>query len=159
MTYRITGLDPHQFADIFAREPGAVKAGRARFLEAPADVGTPCRVSLRDAARGERVALIHHTSHDVETPYRSAYAIFVREGAEQAEYVDAVPPVMENRPLALRCFDDAGLLKTARLAMPGEADAAIRAALASDGAIRYIDVHNAAHGCFAARVHRHGDSQ
>ena len=58
-----------------------------------------------------------------------------------------------NRPLAMRAFSTEGMLTTARLALPGQAEAAILELLA-DEAIDYIDVHNAAHGCFAARVER-----
>lgn len=66
---------------------------------------------------------------------------------------DATPPVFEGRPLALRAFDVAGMLRTARLAQPGEADGAIRD-LFADAGTHYIDAHNAAHGCFAARIER-----
>ena len=47
------------------------------------------------------------------------------------------------------------MLQTARLAGPGEVDSAIRD-LFADAAIAYIDAHNAAHGCFAARIERDG---
>ena len=98
--------------------------------------------------------LLHHISHDVATPYRSAYAIFVREAVrERATYRDRTPPVFEGRPLGLRGFGPDHMLKTALLALPGEADETIRALL-SDPSIAYIDAHNAAHGCFAARVER-----
>ena len=50
-------------------------------------------------------------------------------------------------------FGADGNLKNALLALPGEADAKIRELLA-DPAIAYIDAHNAAHGCFAARIDR-----
>ena len=45
------------------------------------------------------------------------------------------------------------MLRNAALAGPGEADAAIRN-LFDEPEIAYIDAHNAAHGCFAARVER-----
>ena len=61
--------------------------------------------------------------------------------------------MFEGRPLGLRGFGADGKLKNALLALPGEADAKIRELLA-DPAIAYIDAHNAAHGCFAARVER-----
>ena len=48
------------------------------------------------------------------------------------------------------------MLKEARLAPPDTADAAIRD-LFADARIAYIHAHNAAHGCFAARVERHGE--
>jgi len=153
MTYAIRGLDPESFAPLFALDDAALAAINARRVTATADRGFPCRVSLDDAKAGEELILLHHTSHDVETPYRSAYAIYVRPGVEAATYRDELPPVFEGRPLALRAFDAEGMLQTARLAGPGEADAAIRDLFADPG-ISYIDAHNAAHGCFAARIER-----
>ncbi|MBA3940120.1 MAG: DUF1203 domain-containing protein [Sphingopyxis sp.] len=153
MTYAITGLSPDAFAPLFAMDDAQLAANNARRVTASADRGFPCRVSLEDAQAGEELILLHHISHDVATPYRSAYAIYVRRGVAAASYRDATPPVFEGRPLALRAFDAAGMLRTARLAGPGEADAAIRDLFADD-AISYIDAHNAAHGCFAARIER-----
>lgn len=153
MTYAITGLAPENFDPLFALEDAELAARGARRVVAAADRGFPCRISLEDARAGEELILLHHISHDVETPYRSAYAIYVRRGVEAATYVDAVPPVFDGRPIALRGFDAANMLRDARLAGPGEADGAIRDLFADD-AIAYIDAHNAAHGCFAARVTR-----
>jgi Protein of unknown function (DUF1203) len=129
------------------------QAGAIR-VTAAADKGWPCRVSLNDAGAGESLILLNHISHDVATPYRSSYAIYVRENAvESAEYVDQTPPVFEGRPIALRAFDADGMLRDAALALPGEADAKIRALFAADD-IAYIHAHNAAHGCFSAKVER-----
>ena len=154
MTYRITGLPMTPFAPLFPLDDGSLAAMRARRLIATADRGFPCRVSLVDARCGEALLLLHHVSHDVATPYRAAYAIYVREHAREAEpFVDCTPPVFEGRPLGLRAFDSEGMLRDARLALPGDADAAIRALFARDE-IAYIHAHNAAHGCFAARIDR-----
>ena len=155
MTYRISGLSPDRFAPLFALGDAALAAMNARRVTATADRGFPCRISLDDARAGEELILLHHTSHDVETPYRSAYAIYVRAGVDAATYRDAVPPVFAGRPIALRAFDAQGMLQSARLAGPDEADGAIRD-LFADAAISYIDAHNAAHGCFAARIERDG---
>lgn len=153
MTYRITGLAPENFASFAAMTDTELAGHGARRVTATGP-GFPCRISLEDASVGESLILLHHVSHDVATPYRSAYAIFVREtAAVAASYIDTPPPVFAGRPLALRAFDADGMLQTAVLALPGEADARIRDVLADD-AIAYIDVHNAAHGCFAARVTR-----
>lgn len=154
MTYRIQGLDPETFAPLFDLDEDALAALHARRVIATADRGFPCRISLADAKAGEDLILLHHTSHDVATPYRSAYAIYVRPNVGAATYIDRTPPVFEGRPLALRAFDAGGMLQTARLAGPGEADGAIRDLFADD-AISYIDAHNAVHGCFAARIERH----
>lgn len=130
MTYRITGLDPAQVEDLRGRDDAALAARGARRVTATARPGYPCRVTLDDAEPGEVLLLLHHVSHDVATPYRSAYAIVVREDAMvAAAYVDVLPPAMAGWPLGLRGFD-------------------------ADPRIAYIEAHNAVHGCFVARVER-----
>ncbi|MGR4891526.1 DUF1203 domain-containing protein [Sphingopyxis sp. LARHCG72] len=153
MTYSIEGLSPDQFAPLFAMGDTELAAINARRVTVTTDRGFPCRISLEDAKAGEELILLHHTSHDVATPYRSAYAIYVRPGVAAARYRDELPPVFEGRALALRAFAGDGMLRTARLAGPGEADDAIRDLFADPGT-SYIDAHNAAYGCFAARIER-----
>lgn len=154
MTYRIRGLDPRPFQPLFALDEEALLKSRARRVVAAADRGFPCRVSLEDARAGETLVLAHYVSHDVETPYRTAYAIYVRQGAEPADYIDTLPPVFAGRPLSLRGFGADGMLRAARLAAAGEAEAGIRD-LFAEADVAYIDAHNAAHGCFAARIERY----
>lgn len=153
MTYTITGLEPGPFTPLFDLADDALAAHGARRVIADADRGFPCRISLEDARAGEQLILLHHTSHDVPTPYRSSYAIYVRKDVAAACFTDAIPPVFEGRPLGLRGFDAGGNLRDARLALPGEADARIRELFANPD-VAYIDAHNAAYGCFAARVER-----
>ena len=155
MTYRIAGLDPAFFAPLWALDDDALAKRGARRLTADTDRGFPCRISLEDARAGDTLLLVHHVHHDVEGPYRSAFAIFVREGAERAVYGDECPPCFAGRTLSLRGFDRDEALADARLAPPGEADRAIRRLLA-DPRIAYINAHNAAAGCFAARIERDG---
>jgi len=154
MTYRISGLNPDDFAALRGADEAALAEHNAVRLVASNPTDFPCRITLEDAKPGESLILLNHVSHDVATPFRSAYAIYVREAAEQAaSFVDEVPPVFVHRTLALRAFDAAGMLRAASLAKPGEADAAIRT-LFDAPEIAYIDAHNAAAGCFAARVER-----
>lgn len=156
MTYSIRGLDPQQFAPFFAMSGEELASRRALRTRAKASAGFPCRVSLRDADEGEELLLVNYENHATQTPYRNAFAIFVRKDAEApARFVDTVPPVFEGRPIALRGYDANGMLASARLALPGEVDRIIRELL-EDGTIAYIDAHNAAHGCFSARIERHG---
>ncbi len=111
-------------------------------------------MTLEDAEPGESLILFNHVSHDVPTPFRSAYAVYVREtAAEPACYVDAPPPVFAGRALGLRGFDAEGMLRGALLALPGEADSKIRA-LFDRPEIETIHAHNAAAGCFAAKIVR-----
>lgn len=154
MTYRITGLSPQPFAHLIGANEAVLADHGASRVAAGADKGWPCRISLEDAKAGESLILLNHVSHDVATPYRSAYAIYVREAANApAEYVDETPPVFEGRPMAFRAFDGEGMLRNAALAQPGEHDTKIRELFAADE-IAYIHAHNAAHGCFAAKVER-----
>ncbi len=153
MTYRIEGLRCADFTHLFVMNDAQLAAHNAVRVTATGP-GYPCRVSLEDAKAGEQLILLNYTSHDVATPYRSSYAIYVREAAEEiAPLTDATPPVFEGRPLGLRAFDSDGMLKDASLALPGQADAKIRELFAGDD-IAYIHAHNAAHGCFSARIDR-----
>lgn len=153
MTYQIKGLPRDAFAHLFGVDDSALARQGALRVTATGP-GYPCRISLEDAKAGESLILLNYTSHDVATPYRSTYAIYVGENAtECAPLVDAIPPVFAARPLGLRGFDADGMLRDAALALPGEADAKIRALFAND-AIAYIHAHNAAHGCFSARIDR-----
>lgn len=152
MAYRIDGLAPEQFADYFrSTDEGLVKRyARRAIADGP---GFPCRISLEEAEIGEELILLNHVSNDAPTPFRASHAIYVREGVNAGCYIDAVPPLFESRTLGLRGFDGEGMLRGALLALPGEADAKIRE-LFERPEIAAIHAHNAALGCFLARVER-----
>jgi hypothetical protein len=153
MTYRIEGLAPEPFAALFAMGESELAERNARRVMADSPSGYPCRVSLRDAAPGEELLLLNHVSHEVPTPFRTAYAIYVRSGAEPASYVDEAPAYLDSRTLGLRGFDAEGMLRGGLLAMPGEADAKICELLARPE-VAEIHAHNAVVGCFLARIER-----
>lgn len=154
MTYRITGLDPEPFRPLFGLSDDELAAHNARRVIADKKPGFPCRVRLEDADAGESLILVNHVSHDAPTPYRTAYAIYVSENAgAPATYVDELPPVLRGRPLSLRGFDQEGMLRGALLALAGEAEAKIRE-LFNVPEIATIHAHNAAYGCFAAKIER-----
>jgi hypothetical protein len=154
MTYRIEGLAPEPFRPFFAMDESELAAWNARRVTADSAGGFPCRVSLEDAAPGEQLILVNHVSHDVPTPFRTSYAIYVREcAARSAAFEDEVPAYLDRRTLGLRGFDAEGMLRTAALAMPGEADRRIRAMMAREE-VATVHAHNAAYGCFLARIER-----
>jgi hypothetical protein len=154
MTYRIEGLCPEPFQDLFGLSDEELAARNALRLTADKPVGFPCRITLEDAAPGETLILLNHVSQEAATPYHASHAIFVREGAEKAAvYVDETPPVFADRTLSLRGFDSDGMMQAALLAMPGEADARIRELFGQPG-IASIHAHNAIRGCFSARIER-----
>lgn len=153
MGYRIRGLPPQVVAPYAGLFDAALAAMGARRLLADGP-GFPCRVTLEDAARGERVILFNHVTHDVDTPFRNSFAIFVREDAvAAADHRDELPPALRGRALGLKGYDAEGMMVTALLTLPGAAEAGI-GELFDNPAIAYIQAHNAAHGCFAATIER-----
>lgn len=154
MTYRIEGLKRDAYANLLGLADDALAERDARRVTADSKPGFPCRVTLEDAEPGESLILFNHVSHDVPTPFRSAYAIYVREtAAAPACFVDEPAPVFAGRTLGLRGFDSEGMLRGALLALPGESDSKIRA-LFKRPEIATIHAHNAAAGCFAAKIVR-----
>lgn len=154
MSFVISGLDPAPFRKWFGAAAADLAHDGVIRKTADQSPGYPCRVTLEDAEAGETILLFNHESQSAPTPYRSAYAIYVRENAAAAaRYENEIPPVMRARPLALRHFDRDGMLVGASLALSGDAREKIMAAF-SDPRVGYLHVHNAAHGCFAARVDR-----
>lgn len=153
MAYQIRGLPPEPFLALATLDDAALAARRARRAVAKGP-GFPCRVTLEEAEPGEALLLVNHVSQDAPTPFRASHAIYVREGAREAPaFVDEVPAIFATRTLGLRGFDREGMLRDARLAPPGTADSGIRA-LFADPEIAEIHAHNAALGCFLARIAR-----
>lgn len=152
MAYQITGLDPARFRSLFELDDAALRARGVERKRVTTHPGFPCRITLEDAPEGETVLLLNHESHAVPTPYRSAYAIYVREGVEAARFENILPPVLINRPIALRLFDASGCLVGADMFLPHQdgSDVIERALARPD--VAYIHAHNAMHGCFAAEI-------
>ena len=132
---------------------GELAERNAVRVTADAGAAIPAASQLTDAAPGEELVLLNHVSHDVPTPFRTTYAIYVRKGAEPAAFEDEAPAYLDKRTLSLRGFDACGMLKDGLLAMPGEADARIRE-LFERAEIATIHAHSAAYGCFLARIER-----
>jgi hypothetical protein len=154
MSYVVRGLDPAPYRPLFALTDEELSERGIVRMMVTKKPSFPCRVSLTDRDIGEQVLLLNHVSHDVTNPYRANHAIFVTQGEDEAaEYVDQVPPIFQTRVLSLRGFDGHGMMADAVLAQPGDADAQIRK-LFENPVIETIHAHNAARGCFAARIER-----
>jgi hypothetical protein len=154
MSFVISGIDPAPFAHLFGLSDVALAQARVVRMPVDAKPGFPCRVTLEDAEPGEAVLLVNYEHLAVATPYRSAHAIFVREGAEAvARFEGVVPQVLAQRLLSVRAFDAAGMMTDADVIEGGELEHLI-ARFFADPAVAYLHVHNAKRGCFAARVDR-----
>jgi Protein of unknown function (DUF1203) len=153
MNYRIEGLDPTEFAPLFALSDESL-AARNITVERARDENYPCRVSLAGAAIGDRVLLMNYTHLPVDSPYRSSHAIYVAEGSKnKAVYRNEIAPVMRSRMLSVRAFDAHDMIVDAYLVNGHEAESLIIAQLAK-AEVSYLHVHFAKRGCFAARVVR-----
>jgi hypothetical protein len=154
MSFQVSGLRLAPFARFFGLSDAELAEHQIVRHTANENPGFPCRVSLRDADVGQTLLLLNYEHLDVATPYQSRYAIYVREGAEEARVaVNEVPEVMRRRLLSLRAFDKQGMLLDADVVHGREVEPLIERMLANRSA-EYIHVHNAKPGCFAARVDR-----
>jgi hypothetical protein len=151
MSFRILGLPAERFSPLFALTESelAARGGVRKIADGP----SPCRVSLADAEAGEAVLLINYEHHPLASPYRMRYAIFVREGDQTYDRLDDVPDQLRKRMLAARSFDDAGMMLAHELVDGRALEAAIERQLANARA-RYLHLHFASAGCYAARVER-----
>jgi Protein of unknown function (DUF1203) len=151
MRFRIRGLEAGQFAHLFALPDAELAAlGAVRKI---ADGQHPCRISLTDAAPGDEVILVNHEHHAVASPYRMRFAIYVREGEQTFDAVDAVPDQLRRRTLAVRGFDRHGMMTGWEIIEGIWLEEAIVRQFA-DPAVQYLHIHFAAPGCYAAKVER-----
>ena len=154
MTFQILALPARLFQPLFGLPDTALASHGAKRVRAQEDPGYPCRVSLRDAAVGETLLLLNFEHHPAPTPYRASHAIFVREGASQAQLAPGeVPLLFRHRLISLRAFSDAGMMLNADAAEGRELEAAITTLLAP-AEVSYLHLHYAKPGCYAARVER-----
>ena len=154
MNFQITGLPAAPFTFLFNLSDAELGARGVIRMVADRHPGFPCRGSLVDAEAGESVLLLNYEHLAVATPYRSRHAIFVREGAAQAQLnVNQVPESLQIRLLSLRAFDQAGMMIDADIVAGRELAPAIGRMLGTH-LVQYLHVHNAKPGCFAARIDR-----
>ena len=104
MSYIIRGLSPEPFTHLFNQTSEILAAYGAVRKTADAAPGYPCRISLEDAALGEQVILLNHESHTARTPYRSAYAIYIRT-SQARKGLPQTPPCAWCG-LGIGCFCD-----------------------------------------------------
>jgi hypothetical protein len=154
MDFRISGLDRAEFASLFGLSDAQLRERGVLRSVANEKPGFPCRVSLRDAEAGETLLLLNYEHLPVASPFRSSYAIYVLENAENAKpAVNEIPDALRRRMLSLRSYDRAGMMVDAELVHGSEAEPVIERMLAQPG-VEFIHAHNAKPGCFAARIDR-----
>jgi hypothetical protein len=154
MTFLISPLPRALFEPLFGLADDELKQQGVVARIADAKPGFPCRVSLKDAEPGQRMLLLNFEHQGADSPFRSRYAIYVCDGAEEARLGPGeVPDLLRSRTIAVRAFDAAGILIDCDLAEGAVVEGAIERLLA-DPQAAYLHLHYAKAGCFAARVDR-----
>ena len=155
MSFRIRGLPSEQFARLFDLSDEELASRGAIRREADNRTpGYPCRVSLTDSREGDELLLVNYEHHDVQSPYRMRFAIYVRKGEESYHAINEVPEQLRIRTLAVRAFDNLGMMIGWELVDGKDLEAAIERLLLANPQSAYLHIHYAAPGCYAARVER-----
>lgn len=153
MDFRITGLSPEQFTELFALSDQQLLTRNAIRVIAQTGGGYPCRISLCDAAPGEELILVHFEHHAVDSPFRASHAIYVRAGQSRYDCPGEVPGQLRSRLLSVRAFDAQAMLVAADV-VDGRALEGLIQRLFADERASYLHIHFAKPGCYAARVDR-----
>jgi hypothetical protein len=155
VAYSIAGLPVEPFTPFFGLSDEELARNHIVRVTADAPVGYPCRVLLEDAKPGDTLLLVNHEYQSADTPYRGRHAIFVNEAATAPRiFVDAIPPVLSVRKaISLRAFDAGDMMIDAEVVAGADVEGSVLRMLANP-AVAYLHAHNAARGCFAARIDR-----
>lgn len=154
MSFRITGLNPQQFAALFLMSDAELATNGAQRMIVHNKPGFPDRVALRDCEIGESVLLLNYLHQPAATPYRASHAIFVAEASGQPfDKVGLVPEALRSRSLSVRAFDLTHHMVDAEL-VEGTALEPLIERFFNNVAVAYLQVHYAKRGCYAARVDR-----
>jgi hypothetical protein len=97
--------------------------------------------------------LVGYDPWTLDSPYRQPGPVFVHERACETAVVTELPEQQRRRLLSVRAFDAAGLPTVAEV-VPGDDVTARLEELLDDERTAVGHLHNAAPGCFAARVDR-----
>ena len=155
--FQFVAIPIENFTNLFSMNDAELASRGAKRMTVDEHPGYPCRVSLIDAPVGERIILTPFQHHSGNSPYQSAGPIFVREAGQTAKpEVNEIPVMFHHRLLSLRAYDETAMMKSARVVEGRVLEEAIRDFFSS-AEISYLQIHNAAPGCFNCTVKRPGD--
>ena len=154
MDFQISALSANEFNHLIGLDHDSLADHGVKRMQVDVKPGYPCRVTLEDADIGESVLLLNYEHLGVDSPYRSAHAIFVREGATTCPpIVNRIPEQLRIRLLSIRAFDADGMMVDADVVHGKECEPVIERLL-ENRRVDYLHIHNAKPGCYAARVDR-----
>ncbi|WP_414610639.1 DUF1203 domain-containing protein [Stenotrophomonas pavanii] len=153
-TWYLGGIDHRPFLHLFELSDSALAALGIQRRWAGDSGGHPCRVSLSDPPPGSELLLLPHVHLPLHSPYRASGPIFVQRGVTRCVLPPGeVPPYVQRRMISVRAYDHAALMRGAEVC--AGSDVADRLdALFADPAVAFVQLHNAAHGCFSCQADR-----
>jgi len=99
---------------------------------------------------------LSHVHLPLHSPYHASGPIFVQRGVTRCVLPPGeVPAYVQRRTISLRAYDQAALMLAAEISA-GTDVAARLDALFADPAVAFVQLHNAAHGCFSCQADRVG---
>lgn len=152
--FQFVALPREKFTHLFSMSDAELTLQGAKRMTVNEHPGFPCRVSLCDSPVGESVILTRFQHHAANSPYQSAGPIFVLERAETAKPdINTIPAMFHHRLLSVRAYDDAAMMRRAKVVEGANLEEVIREFFKTDD-IAYLHIHNAAPGCFNCLVQR-----
>ena len=154
MNFQFVALRSDQFSHLFSLNDEALEKQGVLRKVVDSNPGYPCRISLQDAEVGETVLLLNYEHQSMPSPFRSSHAIFVRESAVEANpQINEVPAMIRQRLLSVRAFDNEAMMIDADVVEGEHLESMIDDMFAKESA-KYLHIHNAMRGCYAALVER-----
>jgi len=150
---RFKGLPLAPFESFFGMSDAELAKRDIRRMVADSKPGFPCRVTLEDAEPGERVLLLSFPHQPTHSPYKASGPIFVRERACAPFDSSDTPPVLRDRLLSLRAYDDTGMMVDADVVDGNVVEGLLERLFARDD-VSIVHIHNARRGCFSCSVER-----
>lgn len=153
-TWYLGGLDHRPFQHLFEKSDSTLAALGIQRRWAGANGGHPCRISLSDPPAGSELLLLSHVHLPLHSPYHASGPIFVQRGVSRCVLRPGdVPPYVQRRMISLRAYDAAALMRSAQVCAGTEVAAQLDR-LFADPEVAFVQLHNAAHGCFSCQADR-----
>ena len=154
MMFQVHPLPEGAFSHLFGLSDEELAARNVQVHISDGDF--PCRVSLADAAQGERMFLLNFEHQPGDSPYRSRHAVYVKDGAAEGHPAEgSIPASITSRLLSVRAFDATHDMIDADV-IDGESVSGLIETFLANPKVDYLHLHYAKRGCFAAKVTRSG---
>jgi hypothetical protein len=150
--FRVAAM-PRELLDR-VRAAGVDDLGNELVTTISTDGGEPLRCCLRDAAPGERIALLAHRPFPWDGPYAEVGPVFVHADACGGyAAVDAYPEGFRPRQQVFRAYGHDRTIVESIVVDGADAEPAL-AGLLARADVDFVHSRNVAYGCYMFSLHR-----